>query len=147
MSSYVAVALRRLVEARAEGLCEYCLIHQADTFFGCQIEHVLAEKHGGTTVADNLALACVLCNRFKGSDIGSVTERTGTLTRFFNPRTDTWSAHFQLDGPRIVPLTDIGEVTARILNLNADERVLERDALAAVGRYPTPEAARRIGLR
>ena len=60
MSSYVPAALRRLVEARAHGLCEYRLIDQADTFFGCQIEHVIAEKHGGPTSADNLAYACVL---------------------------------------------------------------------------------------
>jgi hypothetical protein len=50
MSSYVPVALRRLVAERAEGLCEYCLVHEIDMFFGCQIEHIVAEKHGGATV-------------------------------------------------------------------------------------------------
>lgn len=144
MSSYVPAALRRLVEVRADGLCEYCLIHQADTFFGCEVEHVLAVKHGGATVADNLAFACVFCNRFKGSDIASVSNLTGQLTRFFNPRTDNWSAHFRMGGARIVALTDIGEVTARILNFNADERLLEREALIRVDRHPTAEAMARI---
>ena len=147
MSSYVPAAPRRLVEARANGLCEYCLIHQADTFFGCQVEHVLAEKHGGATTAENLAYACVLCNRFKGSDIASLSKWTGQLTRFFDPRTDVRSAHFKLDGQRIVPLSDVGEVTARILDFNAAERVLEREALAQVGRYPTPEALSRMFRR
>lgn len=36
MSSYVRVALRRVVAARADFLCEYCLIHEADTVFGCE---------------------------------------------------------------------------------------------------------------
>src|SRR4051812_34630670 len=97
MSSYVPAALRRLIAERAKGLCEYCLIHEADTFLGCQVEHVIAEKHGGTTTADNLAYACVFCNRFKGSDLGSISLQSGQLCRFFNPRVDRWSDHFSLD--------------------------------------------------
>ena len=50
MSSYVPPGLRRLVRSRAEDLCEYCLIHEEDTFLGCQLEHIISEKHGGETV-------------------------------------------------------------------------------------------------
>gem|GEM_PF-1829697 len=32
-SSYVSEDLRRLVAIRAEYLCEYCLIHEDDTFY------------------------------------------------------------------------------------------------------------------
>ena len=49
MTSYVSVELRRAVEARADGVCEYCLIHERDTFLGCQVDHVVSEKHGGPT--------------------------------------------------------------------------------------------------
>ena len=143
MSSYVPAHLRRLVTDRAKGLCEYCLIHEADTYFGCQVEHILSEKHGGGTDADNLAYACVLCNRYKGSDIGSVTQGSGIFTRFFNPRTDRWSEHFRLEEWTVLPLTPIGEVTARILQLNDSDRCAERERLQAVGRYPC-DAARAI---
>ena len=40
------------------------------------------------TLADNLAFACVFCNRYKGTDIGSIALTTNKFTRFFNPRID-----------------------------------------------------------
>ena len=140
MSSYVPPALRRLVAARANGLCEYCLIHEEDTFLGCQIEHIISEKHGGLTNEDNLAYACVFCNRFKGTDLGSIHPQTRQLVRFFNPRTDRWSEHFRLDGVDIVPLTATGEVTVAILEMNHIDRLLEREQLRLVGRFPSPQA-------
>ena len=70
--TYVPAALRQLVKTRAKGLCEYCLIHEEDTYFGCQVDHIISEKHGGSTHEDNLAYACTYCNRNKGSDIGSI---------------------------------------------------------------------------
>ena len=140
MSSYVPAEFRRLVAQRAGGVCEYCLIHEDDTYLGCQVEHVVSEKHGGLTVSDNLAYACVFCNRFKGTDLGSLAPQSGQLVRFFHPRTDKWSAHFSLVGPRIVPLSDIGSVTIRILEMNRPERILEREELIKVGRYPSAAA-------
>ena len=58
--------MRRLVVERAGGVCEYCLIDQEDTYFGCEIEHVISEKHGGATAAENLAVV-----RAWGSDYDS----------------------------------------------------------------------------
>lgn len=138
-TTYINAQLRRFVIQRASHLCEYCLIHNADTYWGCQIDHIISEKHGGATEAANLAHACPFCNRNKGSDVGSFTQ-DGQLVRFFNPRIDIWSEHFRLDGVMIVPLTDIGEVTARILSFNQVDRLLERQELKALGRYPTSEA-------
>lgn len=40
----------------------------------------------------------------------------------------------------IVPLTPVGEVTARILGFNHVDRLLERQELQKLGRYPTTEA-------
>jgi len=144
MSSYISDDLRRIVAARADYLCEYCLVHEENTFFGCEVDHIISVKHGGPTEADNLAYACVFCNRHKGSDIGSVLWRTGEFIRFFNPRIDRWVDHFRLSGAIIEPLTGIGEATARILRFNDSDRILERQALIAVGRYPTPAALARI---
>ena len=144
MRSYVGEELRRLVAARAEHICEYCLIHEDDTFLGCEVDHIISVKHGGPTVADNLAYACAFCNRQKGSDIGSILWRTGEFIRFFNPRTDRWSQHFRLEGVVIQPQTGIGEVTTPILDLNHSDRLLERQTLLAVGRYPTISALTRM---
>jgi hypothetical protein len=136
MPSYVSADLRRMVMARSKRRCEYCLIHEDDTYLGCQVDHVIAEKHGGPTHIDNLSYACTFCNRAKGTDLGSIASGTGELVRFFNPRTDQWTEHFRLNGVQIEPLTVVGEVTARILGFNTSDRLLERDALRLVGRYP-----------
>ena len=147
MSSYINAALRRLVAIRAEYLCEYCLIHEEDTFFGCEVDHIISEKHGGQTEADNLAFACAFCNRSKGSDVGSIVQRTGVFVRFFNPRTDLWVEHFALDGVTIMALSEMGEVTARILDFNSSERLLERQTLQTLGRYPSAAALARMTRR
>jgi hypothetical protein len=100
------------------------------------VDHVIAEKHGGQTALDNLALSCTVCNRRKGSDISSVDPETGNLMPLFNPRTQGWSDHFMLDGAHIVGLTNVGRTTVAFLQLNAFERIMERDALIRTGRYP-----------
>ncbi len=144
MASHISADLRRLVAARAERLCEYCLVHQDDTYFGCEVDHVISVKHSGPTTADNLAYACAFCNRQKGSDIASILWRTHEFIRFFNPRTDRWADHFRLNGVVIESLTEIGEVTALILGFNSTERLVERQALIDLARYPTIAAIKRM---
>lgn len=136
MTSHISAELRRIVSERSGDSCEYCLIHSDDTIYGCQVDHIIAEKHFGETVADNLAMACVFCNRFKGSDIGSLASSTGEFTRFFNPRTDRWDEHFGFDQFRVVSLTQIGEVTISIFQMNHHDRILERQMLQIDGRFP-----------
>lgn len=93
---YVNSELRRLVAARADYICEYCLISEVNRSSGCQVDHIISVKHGGATTEDNLCYACVFCNLQKGTDLGSINWRTGELVRFFNPRRDFWGEHFQL---------------------------------------------------
>ncbi|MDQ3132501.1 MAG: HNH endonuclease [Acidobacteriota bacterium] len=143
MSRYINKKLRNLVEKRAGENCEYCLISIEDTYFGGEIDHIIGIKHGGATESDNLTFACQPCNRNKGSDLGSISTGTKNLVRFFNPRTDKWSEHFRLNGARIEFLTEIGEVTARILGFNELERLQERQGLIEINRYPS-QALKRI---
>lgn len=147
MSNYITSELRSLIADRVNHHCEYCLIHKDDTFFGCEVDHIISLKHGGRTEVNNLAYACVFCNRLKGSDIGSILDQTNEFVRFFNPRKDQWYKHFQLESAIIKPLTKIGEVTTRILGFNKSERILERQALIALGRYPTIWALSRMGKK
>lgn len=141
----VGAELRRLVAARANHICEYCLLHEDDTYLGCEVDHVLSRKHGGLTREGNLAYACALCNRSKGSDIASLASDSGELARLYNPRSNRWTEHFRLakDGVTITPLTPTGWATVRLLGLNLDDRLVERTALRDIGRYPT-EAARAL---
>ncbi len=134
--TYIPADMRRLVIGRAGRHCEYGLIHKDNTYFGCEVDHVVSEKHGGPTVVENLAYACLACNRYKGNDLGSILVPSGNLVRFFNPRIDAWPDHFSLDGETIKPLTAIGQVTERIFRFNAVERLMEREVLRTIGRYP-----------
>jgi len=136
MSRYVSESLRTEVENRADGICEYCRIAIEDTYFGGEIDHIISLKHRGQTKFENLALACQPCNRNKGSDLGSLSESSKNLVRFFNPRIDKWSEHFRLNpNGEIKFLTEIGEVTGIILGFNNQERIAERKELIAIGRY------------
>jgi hypothetical protein len=128
--------LRQRVRRRARNRCEYCLLHEQDAFFAHEPDHIIAEKHGGATTAENLALSCFDCNRFKGSDIASLDPMTGSLVRLFNPRTDQWDDHFQIENGRISALTAVGRATERLLKLNLPARVEIRQTLARPGRYP-----------
>jgi len=134
--SYVSASVRRVVTRRAGEQCEYCRFPQTASLFTFEMEHIIAEKHDGITNAENLALSCPYCNRFKGTDLGSIDPETQQLTPFFNPRLQQWSDHFRLEGGTIVPLTPEGRVTAKILQFNIPERILEREQLIAIREYP-----------
>ena len=136
MTSDISERLREEVGNRAKHRCEYCLISEADSGFRLQIDHVVSRKHGGTTSVDNLALSCIICNRYKGTDVASIHVITGELASLFNPRRDRWADHFQIRGERIEGLTPTGSVTSRLLRMNAPERLLERRLLQVLGAYP-----------
>jgi hypothetical protein len=132
---YVSAPLRRLVVERARNRCEYCGIPEAATFAAHELDHIVAQKHGGQTETGNLALSCALCNKHKGSDLTSVDSETGDIIPLYHPRKDIWSDHFKLDEMRIVALTAKGRVTIQLLQLNRPERMEERARLMEAGLY------------
>lgn len=137
--TYIPADLRRLVIARAGSACEYCRLSEAVAFYGCEIDHIISEKHGGATLASNLAYSCFYCNRNKGSDVATIDPVTGDFVGFFHPRTALWSDHFEfsaLDSVTFVARTAIGEATIRIFGINDADRVFERRILHGSGRYP-----------
>lgn len=129
-------AVRREVVRRAGNRCEYCLIHQEDAAALHQMDHVIAEKHGGGTALDNLALSCLPCNRRKSSDIGAIDPQTGQFVRLFDPRQQMWSQHFQFVAEYVEGRTAHGRATVECLKLNSPERLQERRALIRTGRLP-----------
>ncbi len=136
--TYIPVALRRLVIGRAGERCEYCLLPAAVAFFPHEVDHVIAEKHGGTTDAPNLAYTCLRCNRHKGTDLGSFDPATYEFSLLYHPRTQRWLDHFALHGTRIEGLTAEGRTTVQLLRLNTIERISERQALVEGGSYAGP---------
>ena len=56
--------------------------------------------------------------------------------RLFHPRQHRWTEHFRIVGPILEPLTDIGAVTSQLLRLNVTARVVERQLLQSLDRYP-----------
>jgi len=130
--THIPADLRRLVESRAGSRCECCLLSSTLSFFPHEVDHVIAEKHGGRTEAENLALACWRCNRHKGSDLGSFDPLTGEFSLLFNPRAHTWSEHFALEGETLVGLTAQGRTTIRLLRLDNQERLAERRRLQGI---------------
>jgi hypothetical protein len=68
--------------------------------------------------------------------LGSINWQTNELVRFYNPRRDSWGEHFSLKNAEIQPLTEVGEVTVRIFDFNNRDRIIERQVLMEVGKYP-----------
>ncbi|MBN4005532.1 HNH endonuclease signature motif containing protein [Nostoc sp. LPT] len=127
--TYIPVVLCRLVEERTNYRCEYCQLPPGVAFFSHEIDHVIAQKHGGVTNADNLAFTCWRCNRHKGTDLGSFDPETGVFSFLFNPRTQKWAEHFTFSKLDLVGLTPTGRTTIRLLQINSDERLAEQQRL------------------
>jgi hypothetical protein len=128
--------IRQQVIERAAGRCEYCLMHQDWSPYSHEVDHLIARKHGGKTVLANLALACLPCNRRKGSDLTAIDPASGEIVPLFNPRMQAWDEHLVFNGAYIIGMTPTGRATVFLLALNMPERVVKRQALMAEGLYP-----------
>jgi hypothetical protein len=133
---HIPSKLRQLVSARARECCEYCLIHEDDRPETHAIDHVIALRHGGLTEAENLALACAVCNNLKGTDLSAIDPLNKMIVPLFNPRTQIWDDHFELAGAEIIGRTATGRATVALLQLDSYERLSYRRNLAEAGRYP-----------
>lgn len=98
-----------------------------------EVDHIVAQKHGGQTTVENLALSCTCCNKHKGSDLSSIDPSTGLVTLLYHPRRDHWENHFRIEGARFVSLTPTGRATVHLLQLNTRERIAERQLATKAG--------------
>src|SRR6266852_2594532 len=122
-------ALEELVWERTNHCCEYCRVPQQYDRLAFEIDHIIALKHRGSTLAGNLCLACFACNNHKGPNIAGVDAKTNKIVKLFNPRRHKWGAHFRWDGPLLVGLTPIGHATITVLEINLEHRVAFRQQL------------------
>lgn len=124
---------RRRVSRRAHGRCEYCLLYEEHSVKKHEPDHIIPRKHGGLDLDDNLAWACFLCNRSKGSEVAAYDSETGQLVPLFNPRKQVWAEHFSMQLGEIIAHTAVGRVTILVLQLNQPRRVETRRILIESG--------------
>jgi hypothetical protein len=134
--TYVPVKLRELVIKRAGECCEYCKVSQEYSDVAFHVEHIIAVVHAGKTAEANLALSCLRCNLYKGTNIAAADPLTDEPTFLFHPRRHKWDEHFKLSAAEIVALTAEGRATIFVLRLNDRERLEERELLLMFRRYP-----------
>jgi hypothetical protein len=123
------LSLREQVRERAGRRCDYCLLPEESDCLPFQLDHIIAEKHHGPTLLENLAWSCCNCNASKGPNIAGLDLETGALTRLFHPRKDAWADHFGWNGALLIGLTPVGRVTVDVLNVNQTDRVAHRVVL------------------
>jgi hypothetical protein len=120
--------------------CEYCQLPERYSSTPFQFDHIIAEQHGGPTVAGNLALACLADNNHKGPYLAGIDPKTGKRAWLFNPRRHKWRRHFRWNEPVLVGRTPIGRATIAVLGVNLPHRVAQRAALIAEGVFPPQNA-------
>ena len=130
--------LRERIRLQAGNRCGYCLSRQEYVLGRLEIEHIIPIARGGTSVEENLWLACRLCNSYKAAQTHARDPQTGHLIRLFNPRLQRWERHFAWsdDGTHIVGHTSTGRATVVALQLNNTIAVEVRRAWVRAGWHP-----------
>jgi hypothetical protein len=128
--------LHAFVRQRAGNCCEYCQLPEQFASIPFELDHIIAEQHGGKTIPSNLALACFADNHHKGPNLAGVDPKTGKKTWLFNPRRHKWQRHFRWEGPILLGRTPVGRATIAVLAMNLPHRVAQRAALIAEGVFP-----------
>jgi hypothetical protein len=147
-------AARERIRSAAGYRCEYCKIQS----WPLTIDHVVPKYKWNTPVADerdqlpfadadderNLCCACIACNVIGKRQRETATDPlTGTVVPLFNPRTDSWDAHFEWrdDFIQIRGLTPVGRATIDLMRLNGanyqeQRRLLRAGAVSGLRSWP-----------
>jgi hypothetical protein len=128
--------LSREVRARANGRCQYCLMHESLQGATFHIEHIIPQCKGGRSDLENLVLACPGCNLHKAGRVSAIDPAVGDPVKLFHPIEQLWSEHFRLNGYRIEGLTAVGRATVEALTLNHFRRQRIREVEETFGLYP-----------
>jgi 5-methylcytosine-specific restriction endonuclease McrA len=130
--------LRQQVRDRAGNRCEYCLSHQDYTMGRLQLDHIYPTSKGGTDTADNLCLACELCNQAKWNQTQAIDPVTQEIVSLFHPRQQSWEDHFfwSDQNTKITGLSPEGRATVLALKLNNPIAVRVRSNWVRAGWHP-----------
>jgi len=130
--------LRKRVNQRAKGCCEYCMSQEKFESSSFSIEHIVPKSKGGTNDFENLAFSCQGCNNFKFTKLTAVDPITKTIVPLFNPRKDNWTDHFEWNENFSVILgkTPIGRAMIIALKMNREFLINQRIVYRAYGIHP-----------
>lgn len=136
--AYIPESARQRIAEAARYRCGYCQTLQVVVGYPLHVEHIIPEVAGGSSIEDNLWLACSVCNYHKGPQTHATDPILQIETSLFNPRTQIWSEHFAWsdDGTQILGLTPIGRATVVALQLNLPFRTHSRQRWVSVGWHP-----------
>lgn len=137
-SERVSLTVRRYVQSRAKGLCEYCQAPDSFATSPFHCEHIIPQSAGGENALSNLAWSCPRCNNHKHAKMLARDPQTGQRVQLFNPRLKKWHRHFiwSEDFLLIVGRTRTGRATVEALNMNLSQRINLRRALLSLGEHP-----------
>ena len=127
------------VSRRAGGRCEYCHLPDAVCPWPFHTDHIIARQHGGTTVLENLALACLHCNRHKGPNIAGSDPLTGEVIRLFHPKAGSLDRPFRVARSHSHGKDGHRRVTIRVLLINDPDFVAVREPLMQERAFPFDE--------
>ncbi len=135
---HVPLSLQRAVIERAKGYCEYCQLPASFSPASFNFEHIIPLAKQGLTSLENLAFSCGGCNAHKKDKTEALDPLTRQSSPLFNPRTDSWSAHFEWndDDSQIIGITPTGRATAQRLKINREGNVNLRRLLKMAELHP-----------
>jgi 5-methylcytosine-specific restriction endonuclease McrA len=122
-------ALLDQVRRLADDRCDYCRIPRRFDPLPFQLDHIIAEQHGGETILENLAWSCLHDNKHKGPNIAGIDPVTNHLVALFHPRRQRWERHFAWNGAILVGRTRVARATIRVLAINDPDAVAFRAEL------------------
>lgn len=111
---------KQVVRERAGFACEYCGVTEQNAGGELTIDHFQPQSKGGGDELENLVYSCVRCNLYK-SDFWNEASSEPNL---WNPRLEPAETHLWLaDDGRFLALTEVGELSIRILKLNRPQLI------------------------
>lgn len=126
------------IAERANHRCEYCKAPEIVFNFPFEVEHIIPISRQGANDEANLALACRCCNLRKGTRVNGTIPDCNTEVRFFHPREERWSEHFQasIESGEITGMTSVGKVTVEYLEINSFTQLTARQLWIRLGLFP-----------
>lgn len=134
----VSAAVRQRVAIAARFRCGYCLTAQRIIGPLLEIDHIIPEARGGTSVEENLWLACPMCNSHKADRQEALDPESRAMVALFNPRAERWEEHFEwIEASTIIQgKTSQGRATVMALQMNHPDIVAARRLWAISGWHP-----------
>lgn len=138
MSEWSWAETMRRVHQRAGNRCEYCQTAQRVMGQAMHVEHINPD---GRDDLDNLCLSCPSCNLSKARATSAPDPQSDALAALFNPRTQSWSEHFEWvqNGQMIRGFTPTGRATVVRLRMNQPRIVEARSIWVLAGVHPPRE--------